>query len=54
MALTALLWVPATIWGALRTTERPKLFMFHMALAETAVLGAFLLRTWRCSSCSST
>jgi NADH-quinone oxidoreductase subunit M len=42
VALTALLWVPATIWGALRTTERPKLFMFHMALAETAVLGAFL------------
>ena len=40
--LTALLWVPATIWAALRTTERPKLFMFHMALAETAVLGAFL------------
>ena len=42
VALTALLWVPATIWGALRTTERPKLFMFHMALAETAVLGAFM------------
>ncbi|MDQ3710050.1 MAG: NADH-quinone oxidoreductase subunit M, partial [Actinomycetota bacterium] len=40
--LTALLWVPATIWAALRTTDRPKLFMFHMALAETAVLGAFL------------
>ena len=42
VALTALLWVPATIWGALRTTDRSKLFMFHMALAETAVLGAFL------------
>ena len=42
VALTALLWVPATIWGALRTTDRPKLFMFHMALAETAVLGAFM------------
>ncbi len=42
MALTALLWVPATIWGALRTSERTKLFMFHMALAETAVLGAFM------------
>ncbi len=41
VALTALLWVPATIWGALSTTERPRLFMFHMALAETAVLGAF-------------
>ena len=42
VALTALLWVPATIWAAARTTDRPRLFMFHMALAETAVLGAFL------------
>ncbi len=42
VALTALLWVPATIWAALRTAERPKLFLFHMALAETAVLGAFM------------
>ncbi len=56
IALTALLWVPATIWGALRSgsgahaiddraallpPDRPRLFMFHMALAETAVLGAF-------------
>ena len=56
IALTALLWVPATIWGALRSgsgahaiddraallpDDRPRLFMFHMALAETAVLGAF-------------
>jgi NADH-quinone oxidoreductase subunit M len=39
--LTAALWVPATLWGALRTTDRPRLFLFHMALAETAVLGAF-------------
>jgi NADH-quinone oxidoreductase subunit M len=41
IALTALLWVPATVWGALRTADSPRLFMFHMALAETAVLGAF-------------
>jgi len=41
IALTALLWVPSTLWGAARITERPKLFLFHMALAETAVLGAF-------------
>ncbi len=41
IALTALLWVPATLWSALRTEERQRLFMFHMALAETAVLGAF-------------
>jgi NADH-quinone oxidoreductase subunit M len=39
--LTAALWVPATLWGALRTADRPRLFLFHMALAETAVLGAF-------------
>ncbi|NLT05557.1 MAG: NADH-quinone oxidoreductase subunit M [Solirubrobacterales bacterium] len=42
LALTALLWVPATIWAALRETERQKLFLFHMGLAETAVLGAFV------------
>ncbi len=42
IALTALLWVPAMVWSAVRETERQKLFMFHMALAETAVLGAFL------------
>ena len=42
IALTALLWVPATLWAALRTqTTRPRLFLFNMALAETAVLGAF-------------
>jgi NADH-quinone oxidoreductase subunit M len=42
VALTAALWVPAMIWSAWRETDRQKLFMFHMALAETAVLGAFL------------
>jgi NADH-quinone oxidoreductase subunit M len=42
VALTAALWVPATVWAAWRETDRQKLFMFHMALAETAVLGAFL------------
>ena len=41
IALTALLWAPATLWAALRTDERPRLFLFHVALAETAVLGAF-------------
>lgn len=41
IALTAALWVPAMVWSALRVTDRPRLFMFHMALAETAVLGAF-------------
>jgi len=42
IALTALLWVPAMVWSALRETDRQKLFMFHMALGQTAVLGAFL------------
>jgi NADH-quinone oxidoreductase subunit M len=42
IALTALLWVPAMWWSAVRETERQKLFLFHMALAETAVLGAFV------------
>jgi NADH-quinone oxidoreductase subunit M len=41
IGLTALLWVPATLFAALREWERPRLFFFHMALAETAVLGAF-------------
>ena len=42
VGLTALLWVPAMRWAAVRETERQKLFLFHMALAETAVLGAFV------------
>ena len=41
IALTALLWAPAMLWAAVRAPDRPRLFMFHMALAETAVLGAF-------------
>ena len=40
--LTALAWVFAcTLWSAFRETERPRLYFFHLALAETAVLGAF-------------
>jgi len=41
IALTALLWVPAMVWSALREDDRLRTFMFHMALGETAVLGAF-------------
>jgi NADH-quinone oxidoreductase subunit M len=41
VALTALLWVPAALWAAVRATDRPRLFSFHLGLAETAVLGAF-------------
>jgi NADH-quinone oxidoreductase subunit M len=39
--LTTLLWAPATIAAALRDWDQPRLFFFHLALAQTAVLGAF-------------
>jgi len=39
IALTALLWLPSALWAALRTEDRPRLFLFHLALAETSVLG---------------
>ena len=42
IALTTLLFVAAALWLAFRPVERPKLFRFHLALAETAVLGAFV------------
>jgi NADH-quinone oxidoreductase subunit M len=40
-ALTALLWAASTYAATRREWERPRLFYFHMGLAETAVLGAF-------------
>src|SRR3954466_731015 len=40
--LTTILWAPATIAAALRDWDRSRLFFFHLALAETAVLGAFV------------
>ena len=42
VALTALLFVAAALWIVCARVERPRLFTFHLALAETAVLGAFL------------
>jgi NADH-quinone oxidoreductase subunit M len=42
VALTAIAWVPCTLVAAFREPDRPKLFFFNMALAETAVLGAFM------------
>ena len=39
--LTAVAWVFAAVWSAVRETERVRLYFFHLALAETAVLGAF-------------
>jgi NADH-quinone oxidoreductase subunit M len=41
IALTAIVWVAALLAAAAREWERERLFYFHMALAETAVLGAF-------------
>jgi NADH-quinone oxidoreductase subunit M len=43
IALTTLLFAASALWITLRPpTERPRLYAFHLALAETAVLGAFL------------
>jgi NADH-quinone oxidoreductase subunit M len=42
VVMTAVAWVPCTLVAAFREPDRPKLFFFNMALAETAVLGAFL------------
>jgi NADH-quinone oxidoreductase subunit M len=42
IGLTAVLWVGATLAACFREWDRPRLFFFHMALAETAVLGAFM------------
>jgi len=42
VVLTAVAWVPCTLWAALREHDRPRLFFFNLALAETAVLGAFM------------
>jgi NADH-quinone oxidoreductase subunit M len=41
VALTAVAWVPCTLVACFREHHRPKLFFFNLALAETAVLGAF-------------
>jgi NADH-quinone oxidoreductase subunit M len=42
IALTAIAWVPCTLVAAFTEIERPRLFFFNLALAETAVLGAFM------------
>jgi NADH-quinone oxidoreductase subunit M len=42
IVLTAVAWVPCTLVACLQDRDRPKLFLFHLALAETAVLGAFM------------
>ncbi len=40
--LTAVLWLPAVAFAALREPERPRTYFLMLALAETATLGAFL------------
>jgi len=42
VALTALAWVPCTLVACFREHDRPRLYFFNLALAETAVLGAFM------------
>ncbi|MBD0281394.1 MAG: NADH-quinone oxidoreductase subunit M [Thermoleophilaceae bacterium] len=42
IVLTAVAWVPCTLVACFREHERPRLFFFNVALAETAVLGAFM------------
>jgi NADH-quinone oxidoreductase subunit M len=41
IALTALIWLVATVSATLRDWPRPRLFYLMLALGETAVLGAF-------------
>jgi NADH-quinone oxidoreductase subunit M len=42
VALTALAWVPCTLVSCFREHDRPRFYFFNLALAETAVLGAFM------------
>ena len=42
MLLTAVLWLPAIAFSALREPERPRTYFLMLALGETATLGAFL------------
>ena len=42
IALTTLLFAVTALWITLRPVERPQLYAFHLGLAETAVLGAFM------------
>jgi NADH-quinone oxidoreductase subunit M len=42
IALTTLLFAATSVWTLVRPVERPRQWVFHMGLAETGVLGAFL------------
>jgi NADH-quinone oxidoreductase subunit M len=54
VVLTAILWLACTLWAMGRNYDKPRLFFFHLALAETAVLGAARGACRRRSSSSST
>ncbi len=40
--LTGVLWLACTLWASFTDWERPRLFYFHLALAQTSVLGALM------------
>jgi NADH-quinone oxidoreductase subunit M len=40
--LTATLWFACTLWASFSEWEKPRLFYFHLALAQTSVLGALM------------
>jgi NADH-quinone oxidoreductase subunit M len=42
IALTGILWFACTLWASFSEWEKPRLFYFHLALAETSVLGALM------------
>ncbi len=42
VALTGILWFACTLWASFSEWQKPRLFYFHMALAETSVLGALM------------
>ena len=41
VVLTCVLFSVALVWAALREWDRPRVFYFHLGLAQSAVLGAF-------------
>ena len=42
VALTCVLFSASLVWAAMREWDRPRLFYFHLGLAQSAVLGAFV------------
>ena len=42
IVMTTIVWAAVMLWANFTEWERPRLFYFHFALAESAVLGAFL------------